>query len=41
MSHIEPAVFETTRRHTNAVESSHNKTNSLGKRQTLLAAVLL
>jgi hypothetical protein len=41
MSKIDIEVFETTRRNTNAVESSHNKVNTSGKRQTLLAAVLL
>jgi hypothetical protein len=41
MSKIDPDIFDTTRRNTNAVESSHNKVNSSGKRQTFLAAVLL
>jgi hypothetical protein len=41
MSEIDSEVFDLTRRNTNAVESSHNKMNATGKRQALLAAVLL
>ena len=33
------ALFERTRRHTNAVEQSHHKAASLGKRLSLLKAV--
>ena len=38
---MDPSTFDGLRRNTNAVESSHHKVNSLGRRQALLAAVIL
>ncbi|OCK85458.1 hypothetical protein K432DRAFT_33984 [Lepidopterella palustris CBS 459.81] len=38
-SEIDPAVFDRIRKHTNAVESSHHKSNSMGRYLSLLRAI--
>lgn len=39
ISRMDQDIFERTRRHTNAVEQTHSKTASFGKKLSLLKAV--